>query len=279
MKKQEGLVLRFLYNTVIGRGVLKIFVSPFVSKMGGFVLSTRFSKIFVDRFARKNNIDVSDYYVDDIKSFNDFFARKVKEDKRPIDMVKKDFISPADGHLSFYRIDDDLVIPVKQSMFRISTLLESEELAKKYEDGICIVIRLCVDNYHRYCYLDDGSKTNNVYIPGKLHTVRPIALANIPVFTENAREYTILSTDNFGDVAQIEVGALMVGKIKNNHQEHDFKRGEEKGMFLFGGSTIILLVEKNKIKIPDEYFEMTKNEQELDIKMGEKIALKYTKKN
>lgn len=279
MKKQEGLVLRFLYNTVIGRGVLKIFVSPFVSKMGGFVLSTRFSKIFVDRFARKNNIDVSDYYVDDIKSFNDFFARKVKEDRRPIDMVKKDFISPADGHLSFYRIDDDLVLPVKQSMFRISTLLENEELAKKYEDGICIVIRLCVDNYHRYCYLDDGSKTNNVYIPGKLHTVRPIALEKMPVFTENAREYTILSTDNFGDVAQIEVGALMVGRIKNNHQECKFKRGEEKGMFLFGGSTIILLVEKNKIKVPDEYFEMTNNEQELDIKMGEKIALKYTKKN
>ena len=279
MAKQEGLTLRFLYNTVVGRGVLKIFISPFVSKMGGFILSTRLSKLAVKNFAKKNNINVDEYYVDDIKSFNDFFARRVKEDKRPIDMVKNDFISPADGHLSFYKIKDDLVIPVKQSMFSISSLLQNEELAKKYDDGICIVIRLCVDNYHRYCYLDDGSKGENIFILGKLHTVRPIALANIPVFTENAREYTILNTKNFGDVIQVEVGALMVGKIKNNHEEYEFKRGEEKGMFLFGGSTIMLLVEKNKINIPDEYFDLTSNEQELDIKMGEKIALKYTKKN
>lgn len=279
MEKQESLALRFLYNTFIGRCFLKILVSPFVSKMGGFILSTRLSKLAVKNFAKKNNINVDDYYVDDIKCFNDFFARKVREDRRPINMTKKDFISPADGHLSFYKIKDDLVIPVKQSMFSISSLLQSEELAKKYDDGICIVIRLCVDNYHRYCYLDDGSKKENIYIPGKLHTVRPIALASIPVFTENAREYTILNTKNFGDVIQVEVGALMVGKIKNNHEEHIFKRGEEKGMFLFGGSTIMLLVEKDKISIPNEYFEMTENNQELDIKMGDKIGERYTKKS
>ena len=129
MAKQEGLTLRFLYNTVVGRGVLKIFISPFVSKMGGFILSTRLSKLAVKNFAKKNNINVDEYYVDDIKSFNDFFARRVKEDKRPIDMVKNDFISPADGHLSFYKIKDDLVIPVKQSMFSISSLLQNEEIA------------------------------------------------------------------------------------------------------------------------------------------------------
>lgn len=279
MKRQEGLVLRFLYNTVVGRLFLKVLVSPFVSKMGGFILSTRLSKLAVKNFARKNNINLEDYYVDSIKSFNDFFVRKVREEKRPIDRIKEDFISPADGHLSFYEIDDDLVIPVKQSMFSISSLLENEELAKKYRDGICIVIRLCVDNYHRYCYIDDGYKDENVFIPGKLHTVRPIALANIPVFTENAREYTILKTKNFGNVVQVEVGALMVGKIKNNHEEHKFKRGEEKGMFLFGGSTIILLVEKNKVNIPDEYFKITKFGEELDIKLGEKIGEKYTKKD
>lgn len=278
MKNKEGLGLRFLYNTIIGRLFLGILVSPWISKLGGFILSTRFSKVIVKRFAKKNNINMEDYYVDNIKSFNDFFARKVKEDKRPIDLDKKSFISPADGHLSFYNISDDLVLPVKQSVFNISALLEDKELADKYNDGICVVIRLCVDNYHRYCYLDDGCKKENIFIPGKLHTVRPIALEKFPVFTENAREYTILQTENFGDVIQVEVGALMVGKIKNNHESYEFKRGEEKGMFLFGGSTIILLVQKNKIKIPDKYFEMTKNNKELDIKMGEKIGEKYTRK-
>lgn len=278
MEKKESLFLRFLYNTVIGRVFLKVVCSPFVSKICGVILSTRLSKLAVKRFARKNNINVDDYYVDEIKSFNDFFSRKVKEDRRPIDKNKKDFISPADGHVSFYPIKDNLVFPVKQSIFCINFLLKNRRLTEQYKDGICIVIRLCVDNYHRYCYLDDGTKEENRFISGQLHTVRPIALAKKAVFTENAREYTVLHTKNFGDVTQVEVGALCVGKIKNYHEEHTFKRGEEKGMFLFGGSTIILLVEKDKVVIPDEYFEMTKNGKELDIKMGEKLGEKYTKK-
>lgn len=279
MEKSEGLLLRFLYKTMVGRVFLRILISPFISKIGGFILSTKISKLAVKRFAKKNHIDCQDYYVDNIKSFNDFFARRVREEKRPIDRDEKNFISPADGHLSFYTIKEDLVIPVKQSMFKMSTLLEDKNLADKYNDGTCIVIRLCVDNYHRYCYLDDGSKGENKFIPGKSHTVRPIALEKYPVFTENAREYTILKTKNFGDVVQVEVGALMVGKIKNNHGAHEFKRGEEKGMFLFGGSTIMLLVEKNRVDIPSKYFEMTKNNEEIDIKMGEKIGTKYTKGN
>lgn len=270
--KREGLALRFLYNTVLGRLLLKIIASPFLSCVMGKLMDTRLSKLAVKRFARKNNINMSDYYVDEIRSFNDFFARKVKEDKRPIEMDRNSFISPADGHLSFYPIKDDLVFPVKQSVFSIKSLLKNEKLAKKYEGGVCIVIRLCVDNYHRYCYLDDGSKEKNIFIKGKLHTVRPIALEKYPVFTENAREYTVMHTKNFGDVTEVEVGALCVGKIKNNHEEYTFKRGEEKGMFLFGGSTIILLVEKDKVNIPKKYYKMTEDSQEIDIKMGEVIA-------
>lgn len=276
--KKEGLALRFLYNTVLGRLVLKVIASPFLSRIIGSFMNTRLSKLAINNFAHKNNINVDDYYVDDVKSFNEFFARKVKEDRRPIEMDKKSFISPADGHLSFYHIKDDLVFPVKQSVFSIKTLLKDDELAQLYDDGVCIVIRLCVDNYHRYCYLDDGSKDENVFIKGKLHTVRPIALEKYPVFTENSREYTVMHTKNFGDVTQVEVGALCVGKISNNHEEHTFKRGEEKGMFLFGGSTIILLVEKDRVAIPDEYYEMTNKTHELDIKMGEEIAKKYTLK-
>lgn len=276
--KKEGLALRFLYNTVLGRLVLKVIASPFLSSIIGNLMNTRLSKLAINNFARKNNINVDDYYVDDVKSFNEFFARKVKEDKRPIEMDKKSFISPADGHLSFYPIKEDLVFPVKQSVFSIKSLLKDDDLASIYDDGVCIVIRLCVDNYHRYCYLDDGNKEKNVFIKGKLHTVRPIALEKYPVFTENSREYTVMHTDNFGDVTQVEVGALCVGKISNNHEEYTFKRGEEKGMFLFGGSTIILLVQKEKIDIPREYYEMTNRTQELDIKMGEEIAKKYTLK-
>ena len=113
--------------------------------------------------------------------------------------------APCDGLLSAYPITDSLVIPVKGSRYSIRDLVRDEELAKKYEDGTCLVFRLCVHHYHRYAYPDNGRKTKNTFIPGVLHTVRPVALRELPVFTENAREYTVIRSENFGDVLQMEV--------------------------------------------------------------------------
>jgi len=151
-------------------------------------------------------------------------------------------------------------------------LLKDDELASSYENGFCLVFRLGVDNYHRYCYLDDGTKLSNKFIKGRLHTVRPIALSKFPVFCENAREYTVLQTKNFSDVIQVEVGALLVGKIKNFHNEYTFRRGEEKGCFLYGGSTIILLFKEGTIELRDELFTSSNDGEETPVKMGEVIG-------
>lgn len=268
---KESLGIRFLYHTVLGRIFLRVFTLRFISKGVGAFLSTRFSKVLISPFVRKNGIRLEEY-VCDFKSFNDFFSRKVKVEYRPIDFKCTHFISPSDGFLSAYKIVDGLVLPVKHSHYSITSLLKNEELAKKYHNGICLVIRLCVQHYHRYSYVDSGSKGKNVYLPGRLHTVRPIALEQYPVFVENAREYTVLETEHFGSVTEVEVGALFVGKIKNEHEEYTYKKGEEKGMFLFGGSTIILLLESDKVSIPESYFIKTKNGEEIPVKMGEKIG-------
>lgn len=45
---------------------------------------------------------------------------------------------------------------------------------------------------------------------------------------------------------------------KNHQTSGKVLRGTEKGMFLYGGSTIVVLIEKNKVKLPDVYFENTK---------------------
>ncbi len=271
---KESKSVLFLYNTFIGRCLLKILTMRFISKSCGFLLDRKISKAFIKNFVKKNNINTSDYYLDNINSFNDFFTRKIKENKRPIDKDANAFISPCDGKLSAYHINKGLVLPIKQSEYLIEDLLEDDNLAQKYNEGICLVFRLAVNNYHRYVYLDDGYKKENIHIKGKLHTVRPIALRNHSVFTQNTREYTILDTQNFGLVTQIEVGALLVGKIKNHHENYHFKRGEEKGLFLYGGSTIILLLEKDKVKIDKIYFENTKNNIETDVMLGQKIGSK-----
>ena len=137
-----------------------------------------------------------------------------------------------------------------------------------------MIFRLEVDDYHRYCYIDRGFKHKNIHINGELHTVNPIALKNCNIYKRNSREYTVLHTKNFGDVTQVEVGAMMVGKILNHHGCYHFEKGEEKGMFLFGGSTIVLLVEKNKIIPCAELLENTAQGFETVVKMGEKIGYK-----
>jgi len=105
-----------------------------------------------------------------------------------------------------------------------------------------------------------------------LHTVRPIALENGPVFTENCREFTVMKTRHFGKAVQMEVGAMLVGKIRNNHGKHRFKRGEEKGCFLYGGSTIILLLKKDAAIINSSIEKASASGFETRVRMGQRIG-------
>lgn len=267
-------MLQFLYHTPAGRLLLKPLTGRGVSKLAGGFLDSGLSRGLTGHFIKKNHIPMEQYIDEEYKSFNDCFTRKIRPEYRRICMDADALIAPCDGLLSVYPIKNDSVIPVKQSSYTISGLLGGAAVAEEFTDGICLVFRLCVNHYHRYCYLDSGTKGANHFIEGKLHTVRPIALAQVPVFTENCREYTILETDHFGSVAQIEVGAMLVGRIKNHHGSWQYERGEEKGMFLYGGSTIVVLLQKNKVKIPSYAYEATARGEEIPVHIGEKIGEK-----
>ena len=270
--RKESSALSFLYNNAFGRIILKLLTARWISKLVGKFLDTRLSKCLIKKFVKNNNINLDEYESDNFKCFNDCFCRKIKEGLRPIDTSDEAFISPCDALLSAYKITPDTVLNIKGSQYRIEDLVNDKALAQKYADGICLVFRLCVNHYHRYIYFDDGSKGENIFIKGKLHTVRPIALEATPVFKQNCREYTVMETKNFGSATQIEVGAMLVGKIKNHHGAYDFKRGEEKGTFLYGGSTVVLLLERDKVALGEEYFTATENDIETDVKMGQRLG-------
>ena len=271
--KDSG-VLRFLYHNPIGRLLLRLLSARWVSRLVGRFLDSRLSKPLIRRFVKSNEIDLSQFESDRFRCFNDCFCRKIKDGLRPIDSDPAALIAPCDGLLSAYRIKEDTVLPIKQSAYSIRSLLGDDASWERFLGGTCLIFRLCVDHYHRYCYPANGEKSENVFIKGRLHTVRPIALAACPVFLENCREYTFLNTDDFGTVAQIEVGAMLVGKIKNHHGARAVTRGEEKGMFLYGGSTVILLLERDRVTLPNEFFTNTEQGLETPVRMGEEIGLK-----
>ncbi len=267
--------LEFLYKTKIGRIVLRPLISRPVSALSGAFLDSGISKILIPYFVRKNGINTADYRLEGISSFNDFFCRKIYERLRPISRISEDFISPCDGLLKVNRIKDGMVIPVKQSVFTIEELLHDKKLAKSFDGGYCMVFRLCVNHYHRYSYIDSGFKYKNRVIKGFYHTVRPVALAEYPVFVQNSREYAVIDTDNFGRCVQMEVGAMLVGRIVNEEKNSCMVvRGEEKGHFEYGGSTIIVLVKKGKIQLNSSVKNSMISGEELPVRMGETIAKK-----
>lgn len=270
---KESSSLAFLYNTAVGRALLKLLICPAVSKAVGKFMDSRLSKYLIKSFIKKNGIDLKDYLDTDFRCFNECFTRRIRPELRPIDENPSAFISPCDGLVSAYKIEGDTVFPAKQSEYTVSELLKNDSLADEFSDGTVLVIRLCVDNYHRYSYIDGGEKEENVFIPGVLHTVRPIALKKSAVFCENCREYTVMHTENFGDVVQVEIGAMLVGKIKNHHGRGKTVRGEEKGLFLYGGSTVVLLIQKGKAVIDPLYFENTEKGLETPVKMGERVGI------
>mgnify|MGYP004629050933 CR=1 FL=1 len=178
---------------------------------------------------------------------------------------------PKQGELIVYDIDSNTEIRIKGKTYTVKDLLRDKKLSLEYKNGKCLVFRLTVDDYHRYSFVDDGILIRQKKINGILHTVGPIAFRRYKVFKENQREYSILETKNFGQVIQMEVGALMVGKIVN-HNKSEFKRGEEKGYFLFGGSTVVLLFKENVVEIDDDILDNSNKGLETKVKLGEIIG-------
>ena len=270
--EKQNILLKKLYGTVCGRVILKALTAPAVSKAAGAFMDSWLSVPLIKRFIKSSGIDASQYVMKKFRSYNEFFTRRVKRGMRPIDRMPSHFISPCDSKLTVYKIGKSSVFRIKGSRYRVSDLIRNDFLAKRYEGGYCMIFRLEVDDYHRYCYIDSGTKTENTFINGELHTVNPIALEHYNIYKRNCREYTVLHTENFGDVVQVEVGAMMVGRIVNRHGAAEVVRGEEKGKFEFGGSTIVLLVQEDMIRIDDDILRNSAENIETVVKYGEKVA-------
>ena len=270
-EKQPSKGVKFLYCNKLGAGILRICSTRRAANIYASYLNSRLSKRKIKKFIKANGIDISQYKPVKYRSFNEFFRREIRPECRPVDMQPNSLISPCDGKLTAYEIDNNSVFRVKGFDYTLPTLLRDEQLAKQFEGGICLIYRLTVTDYHRYGFFDGGTAEQSVFIKGRLHTVQPEALEKRRVFAENCREYTLLHTDNFGDALQMEVGAMFVGKIVNNGKKQ-FGRGEEKGWFEFGGSTIIVLLKKGVAEIDTEIFDNTQNDCETVVKFGERIG-------
>ena len=265
-------ILIFLYETVIGRAILKVLINPVTSKIAALYKKSFISKLDIKGLVKKYNIDMSLYEDKKYKSFNDFFTRTLKKENIKIDQNKEVFISPCDSKVIAYKITGDNLLNIKHSTYQLEELVKNKIDLSDYKNGYCLIFRLSLDNYHHYCYPDNGKLGDNYKIKGVLHTICSIS-EKYKIYKENKREVTVLKTENFDDIIFIEVGALVVGDI-HNKTELNFTKGEEKGYFSMGGSTVVLLVKDNILKLDDDILENSEKGIETKVNYAERIGRK-----
>ena len=269
----QDKLLSFLYTNIFGRMLLKPLIQPQVSKLAGRYLSSAHSKWLISKFIERNEINMDIYEECDYSSFNDFFTRKIKPDCRPVPEDLDVLISPCDCLATVYPSQENTTFSIKNTEYTLRSLLRSPRLAKRFRGGYAYVLRLTVEDYHRYLYSVSGKQSKNYHIDGTYHTVNPIANDYLPIYKENTREYTVIHSKEFGDVLQMEVGALLVGKISNHKQSTVVTRGEEKGFFEYGGSTIVVLTQKGRVTPRSDLLTNSKNGYETKVLQAHPLGI------
>lgn len=269
----QDKLLSFLYTNIFGRMLLKPLIQTQVSKLAGRYLSSAHSKWLISKFIERNEINMDIYEECDYSSFNDFFTRKIKPDCRPVPEDLDVLISPCDCLATVYPIQENTTFSIKNTEYTLRSLLRSPRLAKRFRGGYAYVLRLTVEDYHRYLYSVSGKQSKNYHIDGTYHTVNPIANDYLPIYKENTREYTVIHSKEFGDVLQMEVGALLVGKISNHKQSTVVTRGEEKGFFEYGGSTIVVLTQKGRVTPRSDLLTNSKNGYETKVLQAHPLGI------
>ncbi len=282
---QEELVyggkwIKRLYGTFLGRVLSALIAAPPFSRLYGWLQDRPKSKGKVKPFIEQFDINMNDFLPeegrtaeDPYSTFNTFFTRRVTDTARPFAQAEQ-FPAPCDArYFAYAALNDDVSVPVKGSCFKASALLNHADWNGVFDNGPGFIARLCPVDYHRFHFPDAGRILDSWRISGALHSVNPWALAfREDIFMINEREVTILDTEHFGKLAYVEVGATCVGKIQQTHHEETFERGDEKGMFLFGGSTIIVLGEPGKWAVDERILDHTNEGVEAYLKMGQSLG-------
>lgn len=248
-----------------------------VSKLVGLYQSSKFSQKSIKKFIHSYGVDQKEFEkpVSSYASFNDFFIRCLKKSARPIDQKASVAVCPADGrYLCFQNIDDIQTFWIKGKKFQLKTFLNDAKLDKHFRGGSMVIARLCPSDYHRFHFPVSGLAFKPQLINGPLYSVNPIALfKNFLILQENKRSITLIDSDHFGKVAYVEIGATNVGSIHQTFTANaPCHKGEEKGYFSFGGSCVVLLFEKGKIKLDEDLCQNTKKGFETKALMGQSLG-------
>ena len=276
--------LDWFYNTRSG-GMIGAWISSgsIFSAGYGMVQNSSWSLRKIAPFVEKFDIDLSEFEPGEggtpekpYRSFNDFFIRKFKRGKRVFSKNSEDLPAFCEGrYYGYERVTEREKIPVKGKFLQSEGLLDNRKWAEIFKDGPLLLARLCPVDYHRFHFPVGGRVIDHYTIPGLYHSVNPLALKKKgDIFFTNKREVSILDTDDLGKLAYMEIGAVCVGKIVQTSDLNEFYRGQEKGYFLFGGSSVILMGTAGSWVPSEDIVENTGKGMETYVQLGDSVGLK-----
>ena len=212
------------------------------------------------------------------RSFAEFFDREFLPDARPFS--PDPHVMPAFAEARYFgweKIDPEQQLPIKGKSLDAAGLLGSKERAAPFIGGPVLVARLSPVDYHHLHYPDDGHALEQDRLGKSLWTVTWPALQDKPdIYLVNERAINLVESKNFGRLGFVEIGALSVGRILQKHRtDKPFKRGDEKAVFKFGGSAVVLFGEPNAWTPEDDILSNTNQNMETLVCLGEPVAHRH----
>jgi phosphatidylserine decarboxylase len=277
--------VRWTYETKSGSLLLHLLAKRHIASWYyGWRMNMRASANKILPFIVDYDLDVDDFAKSPLsfKTFNEFFYRALKKDARPIagastlpGQVDRVAVLPADGrHLAFQNVDAMTAFYAKNQRFDLAAFLGDAALAAEFAGGSLLISRLCPVDYHRFHFPVAGTPDEARLINGFLYSVSPIALRRrLAYLWENKRMVTLVDSPVFGRVAVCEIGATMVGSIRQLYVPgREVAKGDEKGLFKFGGSCVVTIFKPGKIKFDADLVQHSAEGIEVYARMGESLG-------
>lgn len=278
--------LRFAYENPAGRFFVWLLARrKLFSWWYGRKMNKKVSALRVLPFITAYDIDVDEFAKSafDYKTFNEFFYRALKPEARPIASGERVAVFPADGrHLVFPNVENTAGFYAKGQHFTLRELFndpklpdESAALADKFSGGGMLISRLCPVDYHRFHFPVSGIPSEPRLINGYLYSVSPVALRrNLHYLVQNKRVLTLIESPVFGTVAMFEIGATNVGSIRQSYVPgREVQKGEEKGLFAFGGSCVVTVFQRGKIEFDADLIGPSAEHLEVYARMGDRLGV------
>lgn len=270
--------LNWSYNTAAGRLLTRTVLSrKCISDLYGWCCRRDFSRRLTRLFVRQMKVDEGELLtpVEAFENFDSFFKREINPAARPIDRNPRALIAPADGKVLVYpSVEPDRTFAIKRNLFNLRQFLGDDALTEQFAYGSMAVIRLALSDYHHFHFPDSGIPRDTMTISGKYYAGGSYGLRHpVPFYTENSRTITLFDSDNFGPMAIVEIGAFTIGSIKQSFQSGaSVNRGDKKGYFEPGGSTVVLLMQRGRVNFHGDLVILSAKGLETKVRMGEAIG-------